>query len=83
MLLCMRTTIELDDQLFRELKQEAARHGKTLREVVNDYLRKGLATPKTPKKYVFRWKASPRGKILPGVRINDRKSLYDLMDGIE
>jgi hypothetical protein len=79
----MRTTIELDDELFGELKQEAARNRKTLREVVNDYLRKGMASPKTHKKYVFRWKASPRGRIMPGVRINDRKSLYDLMDGIE
>jgi len=83
MLLCMRTTIDLDDQLFSELKQEAARRGTTMREIVNDYLRKGLVSPKQSTKYFFRWKTDPRGRILPGVRLNDRKSLYDLMDGIE
>jgi len=80
MLLCMRTTIELDDPLFRELKIEATRRGKTLRQVVNECLRRGLAPPQRPKKYVFRWKTE-RGQLQPGVRLDDRDSLYDLMDG--
>ena len=81
MLLCMRTTIELDDPLFRQLKVEAARRGESLRKVVNDYLRQGLAAPRKLKKYVFRWKTE-HGEILPGVRLDDRNSLYDLMDGL-
>ena len=81
MLLCMRTTIELDDPLFRQLKIEAARKGESLRKVVNDCLRRGLAVPVKGKKYVFRWKTGPRGRILPGVRLDDRESLFDLMDG--
>lgn len=81
MLLCMRTTIELDDPLFRQLKIEAARRGESLRKVVNDCLRQGLAAPRRRKKYVFRWKTE-RGQILPGVRLDDRNSLYDLMDGL-
>ena len=81
MLLCMRTTIELDDPLFRQLKIEAARRGESLRKVVNDCLRQGLAAPRKRKKYVFRWKTE-RGQILPGVRLDDRNSLYDLMDGL-
>jgi hypothetical protein len=44
MLLCMRTTIDLDEPVFRQLKHEAARRGTTLRELVNEYLRK--ASPK-------------------------------------
>ena len=81
MFLCMRTTIELDDPLFRHLKIEAARRGESLRKVVNECLRRGLAAPPKKKKYVFRWKTE-RGKILPGVRLDDRDSLYDLMDGL-
>ena len=81
MLLCMRTTIELDDPVFRDLKVEAARRGKTLRQVVNECLRRGLASPQRKKKYVFRWKTAPRGRIQPGVRLDDRESLFDLMDG--
>ena len=33
-------------------------------------------------KYRFKWTVSPRGRILPGVRLNDRDSLFDLMDGL-
>jgi hypothetical protein len=39
----MRTTIDLDEPVFRQLKQKAARRETTLREQVNDYLRKALA----------------------------------------
>jgi hypothetical protein len=77
----MRTTIDLDDHLFRRLKQTAARRGTTLRELVNEYLRKALARPEKPTKYRFRWKTDPPGRIQPGVRLNDRDSLFDLMDG--
>lgn len=80
MLLCMRTTIDLEGPLFRELKQEAVRRKTTLRQVVNDCLRKGLVAPKQHGKYVFRWKTH-RGRIQPGVRLDDRDSLFDLMDG--
>lgn len=80
MLLCMRTTIDLDDQLFRQLKQDAARRGTTLREVVHDYIRAGRIRKENAKKYKFRWKTE-RGQIQPGVRLDDRDSLFDLMDG--
>lgn len=52
----MRTTIELDDSLFRDLKQEAARRGTTLRRLINEYLRRALATPDRKPKYRFNWK---------------------------
>ena len=81
MLLCMRTTIDLDDQLLFELKQEALQKGATLRETVNEHLRYSLAVRKKPVSYRFRWKTH-RGRILPGVKLHDRKSLFDLMDGL-
>lgn len=80
MLLCMRTTIDLDDSLFPQLKQEAARRGTTLRKLVNDLLRRALAGTQRPAKYRFHWKTH-RGRVLPGVRLNDRESLFDLMEG--
>jgi hypothetical protein len=81
MLLCVRTTIDLDEQLFRELKEEAARRGTTLRQLLHEYLRKAKAAPGRRTKYRFRWKTDPRGQIQPGVRLNDRESLFDLMEG--
>ncbi len=81
MLLCMRTTIEIEDRLFRDLKRQAAGKGVTLRQLVNDLLRQGLNSPKPRPKYQFKWKVDPKGTIQPGVDLNDRKSLFDLMDG--
>ncbi|MGH9358671.1 MAG: type II toxin-antitoxin system VapB family antitoxin [Terriglobia bacterium] len=77
----MRTTIELDDRLFRDLKRQAAASGTTLRQVVNDLLRRSLNRPEQRSKYRFDWKVDPLGTIQPGVRLNDRESLFDLMDG--
>lgn len=81
MLRCMRTTVDLDDPLFRDLKRQAAERGVSLRELVNELLRRGLEVPRRRPKYRFRWKVDPRGTIQPGVRLNDRESLFDLMDG--
>jgi hypothetical protein len=41
----MRTTLVLEDRLFREAKRLAATRGVTLSEVVNDALRAALARP--------------------------------------
>jgi hypothetical protein len=81
MLICMRTTIDLDDRIFRELKRQAAEKGTTLRKIVDEKLRQSLGGPGHREKYKFKWKVGPRGKIMPGVRLNDRESLFDLMDG--
>jgi hypothetical protein len=81
MLLRMRATIDLDDILLDELKQEAAHRGSTLRELVNDLLRQALAAPAPKAKYRFNWKPHRGGRIQPGVRLDDRNSLFDLMDG--
>jgi hypothetical protein len=37
---CMRTTLVLEDQLFRSAKREASKEGTTLSEVVNRALRR-------------------------------------------
>lgn len=42
MLLCMRTTIQLDDQLLLEAKKHAAQTGRTLKAVIEDALREAL-----------------------------------------
>jgi len=74
-----RTTLTLDDQLFRELKQRASDEGRTLQAVTNDLLRRSLR-PGPTKPYRLRlqgWKAAEQ----PGVDLLDRDKLFDLMDG--
>jgi hypothetical protein len=81
MLLCMRTTIDIPDPLFRMAKERAAETGVSLREVVLLALRAHLGAARPPR-YVFRWRAE-KGRLLPGVDVNDRHSLYDLLEGLE
>ncbi len=80
MLSCMRTTVDLNDRLFRAAKRRAAEEGVTLRRVIEDALRGYLAGPKAASGYRLSWRAE-RGRVLPGVRLDDRDALFDLMDG--
>jgi hypothetical protein len=80
MLLCMRTTVDLNDRLFRQAKRRAVEQGTTLRRVIEDALRSYLAGPKAAEGYRLSWHTE-RGRVLPGVRLDDRDALFDLMDG--
>lgn len=74
----MRTTLAIDDDLLRRLKELAAREGRTLQSLVNDLLRRALAVdqPKAYKLEIKGWKAA----LQPGADILDRDSLLDLME---
>jgi hypothetical protein len=76
----MRTTIEIGDELLRQLKRKAADEGLTIRQIVETALRVYLGKPLKRKAYQLKWKTE-RGRILPGVRLDDRDALFDLMDG--
>jgi hypothetical protein len=41
----MRTTLEIPDPLFREVKVRAAQSGLTLKELLNRYIEAGLKAP--------------------------------------
>jgi Arc/MetJ family transcription regulator len=80
MLSHMRTTIEISDELFRQIKKRATDEGTALRRVVESALRVYLGKPRRREAYRLRWRTE-RGRILPGVRLDDRDALFDLMDG--
>jgi hypothetical protein len=46
----MRTTLNIEDDLMREMKQRAHETGSSLKEVVNSALRSGLKAMKRPVK---------------------------------
>jgi plasmid stability protein len=76
----MRTTLAIDDDLLRQLKENAAKQGKTLAALANDLLRYALAVQSQPRPYKLAlqgWKA----ELQPGVDILDRDKLFDLMNG--
>ncbi|MGH9870333.1 MAG: type II toxin-antitoxin system VapB family antitoxin [Candidatus Polarisedimenticolia bacterium] len=77
----MRTTIEISNELLRQAKKKAADSGVPLREVVEAALRGYLAPRRPHEKFRLRWRPAVKGKIQPGVNLDDRQSLWDLMDG--
>lgn len=80
MLLCMRTTIDISDELFRQAKKKAADDRVSLRDVVETALRRYLAGRPKGGGYRLRW-TPERGRLLPGVNLDDRDALFDIMNG--
>ena len=80
-LACMaRTTLMIEDSLLRLLKKKAAEEGRTLQDVANEALRRGLTQRMSRSGYSLTlqgWEAAEQ----PGVDILDRDKLFDLMDG--
>jgi len=75
-----RTTLALDDDLLRKLKERAARQGRTLQDVANELLRHALYHQERPGKVKLElrgWEATEQ----PGVDLLDRDKLFDLMNG--
>lgn len=74
-----RTTLAIDDELLKRLKEKAAREGKTLQSIANDLLRQSLVPARQPpfELELRGWEAAEQ----PGVDILDRDKLFDLMAG--
>ena len=77
----MRTTIRLDDELLRQLKQIAARSDRTLTAVIEDALREMLArqTRRKGRPELKLTTVSGQG-LQPGMDLDDSAALLDLME---
>lgn len=75
----MRTTIDIDDPILKEIKELQRREGKSLGRLVSDLLAQSLADArKAPKSTPqFRWIAKPMGAR---VDLGDKDALFDAMD---
>ena len=77
---CMRTTIDINDELLRAVKAHAAAERRTLKAMVEQALREMLAGPRqiaseTPPIPVFRGKG-----VQPGVDLTDNAALEAIMN---
>ena len=75
----MRTTLDLDDNLLRRAKQLAVERGQPLRRVVEEALRAMLSERPRRSGYSLEWRTR-RGRLRPGVDVNDRDALYERME---
>ena len=80
MLLGMRTTLDLTDDLFRRAKKRAADEGIALRDLVENALRSYLTGRPRRSTYKLRWRTES-GRLQPGVDLDDRDELFDRMGG--
>ena len=80
MLLCMRTTINLDDHLLVQIKEFAAKNGQTMTSVIEDALRRVVSPRETiGRKKIHLTTVNGKG-IRPGIDLDDSASLLDFMD---
>ena len=83
MLICIRTTLNLDDGLLREVKQRAAQTGRTMTEMVEAALRELLERESRPAPaHRLRW-VTVRGRSQPDLDLTDRDALLNRMEGKE
>ncbi len=79
MLICMRTTLNIDDSVMKRLKEEAARRGTTMSELMESAIRLFL------RERPVRIELPPLPSFHGGdalVDIADRNALYDAMEDL-
>jgi hypothetical protein len=79
----MRTTIDVDDDLFLELKKVAAEKRQSLKAFIEDAIRSSLsrrytATPGTGSQTVVTFRGNG---VRSGVNLDSMSELLDIMDG--
>ncbi len=80
----MRTTLTLDEQIAKALKNTAHRTGKPFKQVVNETLRAGLAADAAPAKArPYRLKTVSLGGIIGGVSVEKALQLADALEDEE
>lgn len=75
----MRTTLDIDDPILKDLKLLQKREGKSLGRLVSDLLAQSLADSKRAAKSApaFRWASRPMAARVP---LHDKQAVLDAMD---
>ncbi len=75
----MRTTLDIDDPILRDLKRLQQREGKSLGRLVSDLLAQSLAAQRSqpPVARSFRWVSQSMG---PRIDLRDKDALHDALD---
>lgn len=79
MLLHMRSTFDIPDAIFRQLKRRAAEAGVPMRDLVVRALQAWMGGA-ARKPYVFRWQPTRGEQLIPDDALTSREKLYDWFD---
>ncbi len=78
----MRTTLTLEDDVAAKLKAESKRSGRSLKEIVNEYLRLGFHAKKSDRRRPpFRVHARDMGELRPGLSLDNIGELLEQIEG--
>ena len=78
----MRTTLTLDDDVAAKLKAEQSRAGLPFKEIVNETLRRGLASRHVAaRRQAFRVTARDLGGLKPGLSLDNVAELIEQTEG--
>ncbi|MDE0106377.1 MAG: DUF6364 family protein [Bryobacterales bacterium] len=77
----MKITLNLDDRVVRAAKVRAAETGETLTRLIENALRDHLSNPGTERRDFRLQLIVKRGTPVPGVTVDDRDALYEMMEG--
>ena len=73
----MRTTVDIDDPILKDLKRLQKRQKKSLGRLVSDLLAQALGQTSSGKPAAFRWISGPMGAR---VDLADREAILAAMD---
>jgi plasmid stability protein len=76
----VRTTIRIDDDLYREVKERAARSGRTVAAVLEDAVRRGLNVSEGRTEDRYRVRPTGRGGLRPGIDLGSNAAVAEIMD---
>jgi hypothetical protein len=78
----MRTTLTLDDDVAAKLKAESRRADRPFREIVNETLRRGLASRRVAaRRQAFKVGARDLGSLKPGLSLDNIAELIEQVEG--
>ena len=80
MLLCMRTTIQLPEDLLAEAKKAAAERRTTLKAIIEESLRESLVRRGRPRREPVKLVTFGGSGLQPGVDLDDSAALLELME---
>jgi hypothetical protein len=78
----MRTTLTLDEDVATKLKAESRRAGRPFRDIVNETLRRGLASARSrSRRDAFKISARDLGDLKPGLSLDNVAELMEQVEG--
>jgi predicted transcriptional regulator len=78
----VRTTLTLDDDVAAKLRSEARESGRSVRDVVNETIRRGFATRREAEvAEPFRVASRDLGELRPGLSLDNVAELLDRVEG--